>query len=168
MTTSNNCAACKGAVVTGDPFCAACGAKAVPSSSSGARGWKQREHHNRARRWLLLVAGLTAGTGILFYLIDLMSVDPEYEVTLTRQARLPLITSLMLGLFYLGMWRWAARHVLAAAVTSLLGFVASLALNAAIDPFTLVHGLITKVMCSAVLISSLWEALAARAAGRTP
>jgi len=136
--------------------------------SSGERRWKQHEHHSRARLWLLLAAGLAAGTGILFYLMDMMSVDPEYEAKLARQARLLLITSLMLGLFCLGMWRWAARSVLGATVTALLGFVAFIAINAAIDPFTLVHGLVTKVILSAALISSIREALAARAGARTP
>lgn len=113
------------------------------------------EHIKRARRWLMAVAIMTAVAGVLFS----MMLPAHME----SQARAIMITNLVLGAFYLGMWAWAKTNLLGATATALTVFVAVIVINAAIDPLSLTQGLLVKILFTAALVSSVREALADRA-----
>lgn len=113
------------------------------------------EHVRRARRWLMAVAIMTAGAGVVF------SAMLPAELESARRAI--LVTNLVLGGFYLAMWAWAKKNLLGATATALTVFVAVIVINAAIDPLTLTQGLLVKILFTVALVSSVREALADRA-----
>lgn len=177
MTTSLACGACDGALVAADRFCAVCGAKvperedvatagaplppaAPPLFGAGISDRIRNEHFTRARRWLMAVAVLTAGFGVVFYMM--------LPAELHEAGRAILVTNLGLGAFYFAMWVWAKKNLLGAAATALVVFVAVIVINAAIDPITLTQGILIKMLFIAALGSSVREALADRSerAGR--
>jgi hypothetical protein len=147
----------------------------------------------KARKWLLAIAILTALSGLVLFLVQQSEVDtaiasldaqtssmtPEDRDAALREStgmsyqeivdhdrgmvRLLLVVNLVLAVFYLGMWWWAKRNVLAASVIALLMCISMIAVSGVIEPSSLYKGLLLKVLFIAALVKSNQLALAERA-----
>jgi len=83
------------------------------------------------------------------------------------EVMLRLVINIGLAVFYLGMWLWARKNVLAAAITALLLYVTVLAVNGVLDPNTLVAGYQLKVGFIAILVIAIDAGYKARRAEAT-
>lgn len=113
-----------------------------------------------ARRWILAVAVLMSlGTIVLYLQIgELAQLPPEVE-----SQRLTLIApSVAVTLCFFGLWLWSRKQPFAAAVVALVLFVTVQAINAILDPSTLLSGLVFKGIVIAVLIGAVHGGLKAQ------
>lgn len=153
------------------------GGGAVGSDASGKIG--------KARKWLLAISVLTLVTGFIFYGIQrsevekqirdaqaqIANIDPatrdaifkekigmtwEQAVKHDRgQVQLLLGVNIVLAAIYLGLFYWARRNALAATVTALILFITVHAINAVLDPKTIVQGILIKILFVAALAAAI-------------
>ena len=83
------------------------------------------------------------------------------------EVRLHFAINIGLAVFYFGMWLWARKNVLAAAITALLLYVTVLAVNGALEPKTLIAGWQLKVGFIAILVLAIDAGYKARRAEAT-
>lgn len=162
-----------------DRFCAGCGAKVPAAVDAELRpgaflpqdappSWNDpnlaavmhSDRLRRARRWLMAVGVLTVLGGVVVY----STTSARAEAA----ARAALITNVLLGGFYVGMWAWAKKNLVGATATALTVFVAVNVINVAVEPSSLMRGMIMKILFFAALVSCLREALAARSERALP
>lgn len=150
----------------------------------------------KARKWLMIIAVMTLVIGGVMFAIQSgevektiqeleqqtagMSIEDRdalmrehtgmtYQQVLDHDrgmVKLLLFVNVGLAAFYLGMWFWAKRNVLAASVIALLMFVSVTAVNGVIEPSTLYKGLVIKIFFVLALVKAIQLALAERAAKR--
>ena len=152
------CPKCGASTTRQDAFCPSCGTKVGATDDElQAEGAQIRADAAivRARKWLLIVAVLTWGSGIVFYFMHQSQYDPG-------QLKLVLAINVALGFLYLGMWAWARRNALAASVIALLTFVTVHVVDAIVDPKTIIQGIIVKIFFVAALIGAVRAAFEAR------
>ena len=139
----------------------------------------------KARKWLLAVSILTLVTGFIFYAIQrsdvekqirdaeamTASIDPATRDALFKektgmtwaqavkhdrgQVKLLLGVNIALAAIYLGLFFWARRNALGAAVTALILFITVHAINAVLDPKTIVQGILVKILFVAALAAAI-------------
>jgi hypothetical protein len=76
------------------------------------------------------------------------------------ETRAVFITNYVLALVMLGLWWWSRRSPMPAMVSALCVFLVVIAANAIVDPATLYHGIIIKILFIAVLIAGIRAAAA--------
>jgi hypothetical protein len=189
------CPQCGASTTRQDAFCPSCGTKVGATDDElQAQGAQIRADAAivRARKWLLVVAILTWGSGVVFYFVQQSQVDkdvasarsatahlsPQERDELARQntgmtfeeamahdkgqVTLLLVINVALGLLYLGMWAYARKNPLAAAMIALLTFVTVHVVNAILEPKTIVQGIFVKILFVAALIGAVRAAFEAR------
>lgn len=150
----------------------------------------------KARKWLMIIAIVTLVVGAIMYVIQSGEVEktirqldeqtagmsaPERDALMQEHTgmtyqqvldhdrgmvKLLLFVNIGLAAFYLGMWFWAKRNVLAASVIALLMFVSVTAVNGVLEPSTLYKGIILKVFFVLALAKAIQLAMQERAAKR--
>jgi hypothetical protein len=140
---------------------------------------------SKARKWLLAISILTLVTGAFFYIYQRGEVekqirdaeaqtafmDPAERDALLKsqigmtwaeavkhdrgQVNLLLGINIVLAAIYFGLFYWARRNALAATVTALLLFITVHAINAVLDPKTLMYGILIKVLVIAALAAAI-------------
>lgn len=150
-----------------------------------------------ARKLLLAMAALTLVTGVVMYFLQRNDVEKQIrdaeaqmgdmspedrdaamksKIGMTweeakahdrGEVTLRLVINIGLAIFYLGMWLWARKNVLAASITALLLYVSVLAVNGVLEPKTLVAGYQLKVGFIAILVLAIDAGYKARRAEAT-
>jgi hypothetical protein len=150
-----------------------------------------------ARKLLLAMSIITLIAGVGMYIfqrravekqiadleVQMADIDPEerdanmksrtgmtWEQAKARdrgEVNLHLAINIGLAVFYFGMWLWARKNVLAAAITALLLYVTVLAVNGALEPKTLLAGYQLKVGFIAILVLAIDAGYKARRAEAT-
>lgn len=148
-----------------------------------------------ARKWLLAVSVLTLISGLVFFGLNQQQVEKEIrdgeaatahlepaerdammkaETGMTWEeavahdrgtVKLQLAINIGLALLYLGLWGWAKRNPLGAAVTALMLFVTTIAVNMVLDPKTIAQGVFVKVFFTIALVKAISAGYEARKAG---
>jgi hypothetical protein len=78
------------------------------------------------------------------------------------RVRLLLVTNLALTVLYVGLWVWAKRNALGAALVALVVYATVVVASAIFDPRTLAQGLIVKVIVVSGLVSAVSSAYRVR------
>lgn len=156
-----------GASVSGGSFCGSCG-KAVSAgtggpqivtggkiASTGAGARLQSEELAKKARSaataLLAVAILSA---IALALLAVLFNQPDLRVDWSIATPM-LIGQALVTVIFFGLWIWARQSPLPAAIVGLVLYVSLVALNAFLDPATIAHGIIVKVIIVVVLIRAI-------------
>jgi predicted nucleic acid-binding Zn ribbon protein len=150
------CPKCQASLASDDQFCPVCG---VSMAREAERQAIYRALHVPAlasgRRWLF-AAGI-------FYLIGACLAIAMAHLEGTART---VVLGFGAGMFLiqLGLWWWAGRSHLAAAIVSLVLFGTIVGLDAVADPTTLAKGIVVKIILAVGLVRSVKIGLAARAA----
>lgn len=165
-----SCPHCGSDNEAGAAFCGHCG-KALPSptdnlgprviegpalaSTAAGRSLQSDELHKKAKSAagaLLAVAVLTTIGGVLLLVAGQFLVgEPEGQAD-EGVIQLLAIGTLGIAALYYGLWFWARRNPLPATLVGLVTYMSIIAINAAMDPATLIQGVLIKVIIIAVLI----------------
>ncbi len=162
------CPHCEAENIVGAAFCEQCG-KALPSASpAGPRVVSGEEMattavgqevqanqlHKTAVRGstaLIAIAILHAIGGVLFYF--------QLQEDAPAEANTALTLNLVLGVIYLGLGIWARHSPLPAALVGLVLFLSVMILEAAVNPASLVQGVIVKIIVIVILIKAIQAGL---------
>jgi len=150
----------------------------------------------RARGWILAVAILTWIGAVVFYFIQQGQVEDQIKQVESQshgmsaedrdrvfkqstgmtfdeavehdrgQVRLNLYVNIGLGVFFLLMWLWSKKNLLAAAVVSLLAFLTAQVVYAINEPESLMRGVYVKVAVIIALSSAIAAAFKVRQTAR--
>jgi hypothetical protein len=153
MEGTKRCAAC-GAALGGGQFCEKCGADqaAISFEQDKARMLFSGPLRS-ARKSLLWVAGLTTLAGLLLF-----AGSSGDDVA-------GLMSSLVFAAVYVGLWQWAKQQPLGATAAG-LGIYVTLQLGmAAIDPSTILQGVLVKIAIIVVLVRGVRAAVMLRSHG---
>lgn len=132
-------------MLAGDEACGACGADRILKREVQVRDLVGL---NKARRWILWIGIWYMVSGLL-----MIAVVGHQMTGAGKVALLGIHASLLL--IHLGLYVWAARAPLAAAVVALLLFLVLQLGNAVFDPSTLAKGIAIKILFLAVLVKAI-------------
>lgn len=173
-----NCPQCAAEISDLDAFCQKCGhqlqagaqRKEAPQKLSRLGSLAQEQHKKHiksARTAILVVAILTFLGAILLYFIVQSEIakvksTPGMVVDETAVGRANMIVAAVsfMGCIFLGLWVWAKSNPFSATVTALVLYLSLQLLNAAMDPTTIVQGIIIKIIIVLVLINGVKSGLA--------
>jgi hypothetical protein len=175
------CAACGAGIVVVD---GAVRVQDAPPEVVGL-GHERDARIGRARKWLMAISIITLVSGFIFYAIgkddvekqirdgemQMSAVDPELRDARLKeqfgmtweqikahdrgQVNLLLFINIGLAIAYFGMWFWAKRNPLAAAVTALLLFITVIVVNGVFDPKSIPQGFLIKILFIAALAKAI-------------
>lgn len=139
------CGKCKGPMAAAERFCPACGADRDVEIQIEAL---ERTKLASARKWIF-------GIGV-WYLVSGLVLTMIMHDQLTSEGR-KLLLGTHGGLFviHVGLWWWAKKAPLAAAVVSLILFISLHVANAVMDPSQIYKGIVIKVLFVAVLVKAI-------------
>lgn len=190
MTEPSNCPKCNAALQADAKFCEACGEKLVKDPLDAYFERHENAAVSKARKWLAALAVLFAifGTGYGFYAksqaddaMDVLAGMPdsqtltvegetktvaEWRDVVQREVYLVFAANYFLAAVMLGLFFWARKAPFPAMVTGLCVYLAVIVLNAAIDPKTLVQGIIIKIFFIGAMVSGIKAITAERDARR--
>lgn len=167
------CRKCGQAAEEGDRFCEACGeplaagAAARPSPGPGSR--LLAEHRKRirhARGAILAVALLFLAIAIVSWLLarnatgDGQAADPIAPGDGVPARELLVGVLAATGLAYLGLFFWARRNPFAASLVALVLFLTNQIAGVAIDPGSLLKGIVLNVLVVFLLVHGIRSGLA--------
>ncbi len=142
------CRKCGSVMSRKDRFCDSCGARWLSAEQQRHYRTKIEPAMQRGAKWIGVMGILYVFGGIVYYA---MAEDP-----------LVLVVNLVLAAIHAGLWHWAKRSLLPAAVSALVLFVTVHLLNAVMDPATLVQGVVVKVIFLVALARAMTAGLEAR------
>jgi len=145
LTADTTCMRCHALMGNDDRFCPSCGADREVEWQVAAI---EMTKMSQARKWIL-------GIGIWYLVSHLLLIVILGPQATALMKKLLLITGSGLCLVHVGLWLWAKRAPLAAAVVSLVLFVTLHSINAALDPSSIYKGIIIKVLFVAVLVKAI-------------
>jgi hypothetical protein len=159
------CPKCRAELLAGAKFCEACGARigGMPDVHARARSRQKArtsdnlaKNQKDARRYILLVAIIQ--TGLAGFVLWLSSRNSLSQAS-------PLVWGLLaVGLCFWGCWFWARSNAFAATLTALILYATLILADLAVDPASILRGVIFKVLIVLGLIKGVRSALAARMA----
>jgi hypothetical protein len=151
-----------------------------------------RQKIGRARRWLLAMAILSLASGIVIYALQRSEVERQIATAqaqvheLTQEQRdaaamkslgmtwdqaiardrgrvtLVFVVNLALAAIYGGLWFWARRNALAAALVALTLYVTVAVVSAVLQPETITQGWMVRIAFVAVLVKAVLSAMKER------
>jgi hypothetical protein len=152
-TVERQCAAC-GAAVGGGPFCEKCGADHKALSFEQDRAWMLHSGPLRSARGSLLWVGVLTAIGAL--LMFARSNGEDFVA---------FVIGLGVAVLYVGLWQWAKREALGATAAGLGVFVTLQVAGAAIEPASLLQGIILKVVVLVLLVRGVRAGVVLRSHG---
>ena len=192
-----SCPGCSAALEPGAAFCASCGRSLAGAPAQRPAFFEshiQRDRDRRMKRaskWLLIlsIAFVVFGTGYGLYNqsqareaqstlarmsdTDVIPIEgksytvAELKTKIDREVILLFAVNYFLAVVMLGLFLWSRRAPFPAMVTGLCVYLAVIALDAALDPKTLVQGILIKILFISALVAGIKAALEERDS-RTP
>jgi hypothetical protein len=126
-------------------YCGACGADSEIELHIAAF---HQPALDSARKWILAV-------GIIYVLSAMLMTAIAGDAMLDEERKLVLGVSLALCLIHVGLWWWARTAPFPAAVVALVLFVTLQLINAALDPSTIIKGIVIKILFLVALIRAV-------------
>jgi hypothetical protein len=142
------CSACEAKIAEGDKFCDACGAKVLDDVDEFHFRSNIEPAMKKGAQWIGAVAILYVLGGILMY-----AMNEDTTV---------LAFNLVLAAIQAGLWQWAKRSLLPAAIAALVLFVTVHLASAVIEPESIIRGIFIKVVFLVVLARAIQAGLEAR------
>ncbi|HVV81580.1 MAG TPA: zinc ribbon domain-containing protein [Kofleriaceae bacterium] len=145
LDVASVCGKCKQPMPSADQFCPACGADRHVEARIAAL---ELTRLAQARKWILWIG--------IWYVISALVAYLQLQDRLTPRGTL-LLFGVNVGLcaIHLGLYVWARRAPLAAAIVALILFVSLHVANAVLDPDSIDKGIVLKVVFVAILIKAI-------------
>lgn len=145
MDSDFKCGKCKGPLAAAERFCTACGADRDVEIQIESL---ERTKLASARKWIL-------GVGIMYVVWALIMVTISKDTLTPEMRNFILIANGGLCVVHIGLYFWARKQALPAAVVALLLFASLHLVNAVLDPSTIYQGLLLKVVFTVVLVKAI-------------
>ncbi|MBK7582516.1 MAG: zinc ribbon domain-containing protein [Myxococcales bacterium] len=146
-----SCGRCAAVMDERAAYCEACGAKVPDASALHYHRTELEPRLARGRKWLGIMSFMYALWSVVFGLIP--------------GSWFNLAVNMVLAAIQFGLWRWATKKLLPAAVTSLVLYATLLLVDAVADPASLFKGIVIKVFFVGFFVGSIRAGLEARAHG---
>lgn len=176
------CSACGAAIGQG------IAAAAVQDLPPTPQSYENLAKIGKARKWLLAIAILTIVVGFVFYVMQKSEVEKQITQARAQVAGIPpdeldarfesavgmtfqeaidhdrgmvnmlLAINIALGAIYIGLWWWAKRKPLPAAVIALLLFITTHVINAVMQPESIYQGILVKILFTLALVRAITAA----------
>ena len=139
------CGKCKAPMAHADRFCPACGADREIELQVEAL---ERTKLASARKWILGIGVWYLVSGLVMLMIMRDQLTPDGQ-------KLLMGTHAGLFVIHVGLYLWARRAPLAAAVVALVLFLTLHIANAVLDPSQIYKGVLIKVLFVVVLVKAI-------------
>jgi hypothetical protein len=177
--TALTCPKCAAACQPLTRFCEACGAPleagAKPRRNAGAQAAARRTQETTAKniRSARIALGFVALVTLGFTIFMQARFDgqvadaranPQMTVdeAIVSQQHMLFTVNYLLVAVYVGLLFWCGRNPFAACLTGLVIYVTLILINAALDPATIIQGIIMKIIVIAALANGVKAGLAHR------
>jgi hypothetical protein len=133
----------------------------LPTLTESQHKVVHRQKIKTGRGWILAVAIMQLFTALVC--LALAAGADGKGATGAAFSRVAVVVGL-LGLIYLGLWIWAKRSPFAAALVALVFFLSLMALDAVMNPASLVQGILIKLLIVAGLAQAVRSSYAMKKA----
>jgi uncharacterized membrane protein YvbJ len=183
------CSQCSAELIETDAFCQKCGnqviqgveRKQVRQKLGNLAGEQHKKHIKSARTAIMAVAVLTIlACAFLWFAVKSQEDKMEAEIKQVmsnpamvlnhdivdnarqniNQAKLMVGASTVMGGIFFFLFFWAKQNPFAASLTALILYVTSMVIAVAMNPETLVQGILIKIIIIAVLVNGVKSGLA--------
>jgi hypothetical protein len=145
MDVESVCGKCKQPLASSEQFCSGCGADRHVEAHIRAVEATKLE---RARKWILGIGIWYLVSGLVMYL-----VLQDRLTDLGKQ--LLLYPAIGLCAIHIGLWAWAKKAPLAAAIVALVLFVSLHVTNAVLEPGSIYKGIVIKIIFVSILVKAI-------------